>query len=97
MDRQKQIFDLILIKYKDHKITKKDFNNRYKLTFQSNGEIGSIFNLDKKNQWDAYTEKIFTTLHKGTWQTQEQAKPKTIRITLLMRMTHFLPEDSQKM
>ena len=67
MDQQDARVLVILNKYKDEKVTDKNFSNVYKLTFQSNDGIGPELNLEQKHQWDADTKKTFTTLCKGTW------------------------------
>ena len=97
MDAREQIFDTTLTKLRDDKVTDKDFSGVYTFTFQSNGEIGSGLNLGQENERDADTLKTSTTLRKATWQAGEQAKFKIICITLLIRVTHYSPEESQKM
>ena len=50
MDARNEIFDPIFTKHKDDKVTDKDFSGVYKLTFQSDGGIGSELNLEQKHQ-----------------------------------------------
>ena len=88
LDAREQILNLTLTQ--DEQIC-----GLYKLTFQSNGEIGSALNLQPDQRWDDNILETFSTFCKYAWQAV--TKSDVICITLLIHMAHFSLEDSQMM